>query len=210
LDAETDMSVEEEEDEIIPRTARIYTYAAKLPSQCPTKCCPGVLSVAHTSRFFQFLLEMSDCPFRWVVSCPECSTTWHACHFGCGHLRKRTKTGSSDISRHEKGRVGKHQRGVRAGCRLNPNEPKRLRDLAASQTASHTTSQTAVSQTAVSQTTSQAAVNEAAVSLTTLSQVAVSQIEVSQPASSATTILTTATRDDCSQVLQLFGISVPK
>ena len=54
--------------------------------------------------------------------CSACTGSWHACQFGCGHLRRRTAKGSSEISRHENGRTGLHQRGVRAACHLNPNQ----------------------------------------------------------------------------------------
>lgn len=99
-----------------------YTYPAALPSVCPNSGCPGKLKVQTSDRRNASLLSMGTSPYRWLVSCSGCSSTWHACHFGCGHLQKRNKNGSSEISRHEKGRYGRWQRGFRPAC---PNNPQR-------------------------------------------------------------------------------------
>ena len=99
-------------------------YPGKLPTVCPELNCSKKLRMKHSKRSYPHLLKIGQGLCRFLVFCSDCTNSWHMCQFGCGHLRKRTAKGSSEISRHENGRIGPHQRGVRAACYLNPDPCK--------------------------------------------------------------------------------------
>jgi hypothetical protein len=88
-------------------------YPGKLPTVCPEPNCSGKLRMRHSKRNYPNLFKIGQGLRRFLVFCSD-----------CGHLRKRTAKGSSEISRHENGRIGPHQRGVRAACYLNPAPQK--------------------------------------------------------------------------------------
>ena len=112
-----------------------FIYPGKLPDQCPMKTCEGLLRSRTSKRRSSELLANSTCPYRWIVECSVCRTTWHGCQFGCGHLERRNSSGGSDIKRHEYGRAGKWQTGIRAACPRNPNRDTIQKELVASSLA---------------------------------------------------------------------------
>jgi hypothetical protein len=57
---------------------------------------------------------------RWTATCSVCSKKWHCCHFLCGKLQKLSSLGTSDIIRHEQGRLNRWQRKIQPPCSRNP------------------------------------------------------------------------------------------
>lgn len=101
-------------------TSSFYEYPP-LPPSCPGKGCTGTLSVALGKRINKQLMKLNGPDFRWIVSCSDCTTRWHSCHFLCGHISKISPIGSSDISRHELGRFNRWQSKIKRPCANNPD-----------------------------------------------------------------------------------------
>jgi hypothetical protein len=92
-----------------------------LPSSCPEKNCHGTLSAHQGKRKVKALIKLQGPDYRWIVTCSDCSTRWHSCHFLCGYLSKISRpTGSSDIIRHEMGRYNRWQNKITPPCKSNP------------------------------------------------------------------------------------------
>jgi hypothetical protein len=92
-----------------------------LPAQCLTKGCTGVLSVHLGSRKSKYLMKIPGTPdSRWTATCSMCSKKWHCCHFLCGKLQKISSLGTSDIIRHEQGRLNRWQGKIQPPCSMNP------------------------------------------------------------------------------------------
>mmetsp|Transcript_4937 Transcript_4937/g.9420 ORF Transcript_4937/g.9420 Transcript_4937/m.9420 type:complete len:473 (-) Transcript_4937:149-1567(-) len=92
-----------------------------LPSSCPEKNCHGSLSSHQGKRKIKALIKLQGPDYRWIVTCSDCNSRWHACHFMCGYLSKISRpTGSSDIIRHEMGRYNRWQNKITPPCKNNP------------------------------------------------------------------------------------------
>jgi hypothetical protein len=92
-----------------------------LPSKCPTKMCNGVLVLYLGEKRSQYLMKLHGTPdARWIAVCESCSKKWHCCHFLCGKLQKITPLGSSEIIRHEQGRINRWQKKIQLPCPKNP------------------------------------------------------------------------------------------
>lgn len=92
-----------------------------LPSRCPTKMCNGVLVLYPGEKRSQYLMKLHGTPdARWIAVCNSCSKKWHCCHFLCGKLQKISSVGSSEIIRHEQGRINRWQKKIQLPCSKNP------------------------------------------------------------------------------------------
>lgn len=105
--------IKEQEEKLYPRPA--------LPSKCPTKSCDGVLILHLGRKKSKYLSKLRDTPdSRWFAECNSCSKKWHCCHFSCGKLQKISSMGSSEIIRHEQGRINRWQKKIQLPCSQNP------------------------------------------------------------------------------------------
>jgi hypothetical protein len=92
-----------------------------LPSRCPSIGCAGVLSSHLGSRKTKYLMKIPGAPDRrWTATCSVCSKKWHCCHFLCGKILKVSSLGTSEIIRHEHGRLNRWQRKIQPPCSRNP------------------------------------------------------------------------------------------
>jgi hypothetical protein len=92
-----------------------------LPLKCPYFTCKGVLNLSLGERDNKYLKTLHNTPDkRWIAKCNLCDEEWHCCHFRCGKLERIRPDGSSNIVRHEKGRINRHQRIISLPCANNP------------------------------------------------------------------------------------------
>jgi len=91
-----------------------------IPLLCVEDGCDGILSSKLGKRKTKYLTTLDGPDFRWIISCSNCSSKWHSCHFLCGHMQKISYIGSSEIIRHEQGRYNRWQKKIKPPCSKNP------------------------------------------------------------------------------------------